>query len=342
LIAGLVAKIPDLFHLRPDYFFQKNIGFVVFPFLTSFYLWKNKESVMKMIVIFLTYSGLIAYINLLPGGDSSDTLILACMHLVFILWVMLGYAFTGKAYGSHEKRILYLRYNGDLIVMSAIILLTGGIFSGITIGLFSVIGIDTIHFFQNYIILWGLPATPIIATYLLHVNPKIVNKVSPVIAKAFTPLVFIMLSIYLTAFVTSSKNLFQNREFLMIFNLLLIGVLALIFFSISEHAKNVVRKRALIILLLLTLITIVINGITLSAIFYRLTIWGITPNRIAVMGGNILIFLNLLLIGYDLFRTVLKNESLDFVEKRITGYIPLYAIWAGIVTFVLPLIFKFT
>jgi hypothetical protein len=188
---------------------------------------------------------------------------------------------------------------------------------------------------------WGLPAVPLIATYLIQNNPQLVNKVSPIIAKVFTPLTLVTLFIYLPALLNSDKDPYQDRDFLIIFNALLIGVLALIFFSISEHTKSVVSKTNLILLLLLTSLTVIINSIALSAIIFRITEWGITPNRLAVIGGNVVILINLLLIGHGLFRSVTKNDEIEMVEKRITGYLPLYGIWAGIVTFLFPILFKF-
>jgi hypothetical protein len=140
---------------------------------------------------------------------------------------------------------------------------------------------------------------------------------------------------------TSDKDPYQDRDFLIIFNVLLIGVLALIFFSISEHTKSVVSKTNLILLLLLTSLTVIINSIALSAIIFRIAEWGITPNRLAVVGGNLVILINLLLIGFGLFRSITKNEAVEGVEKRITGYLPLYGLWACIVTFLLPILFKF-
>ncbi len=168
-----------------------------------------------------------------------------------------------------------------------------------------------------------------------------VNKVSPIIAKVFTPLVLVTLCIYLPALLFSDKDPYQNRDFLIIFNALLIGVLALIFFSISEHTKSVVSKTNLTLLFSLTAITVVINSIALSAIIFRIAEWGITPNRLAVMGGNLVILINLLLIGFGLFGSVTKNVGIELVEKRITGYLPLYGLWAGIVIFLFPILFKF-
>ncbi len=342
ILAGFVAKLPDIFNLRPDFFYQRNIGFIIFPFLIAFFSRKNKDSLLKIILMLSSLAVFVVYINLLPKNESSDTLFLACAHLQLILWLMLSYSFTGNEFENHEARMNFLRYNGDLIVMSVIILLAGSLFSSITIGLFSIIGIDISEIYVNYIIVWGLPAVPLIATYLIQNNPQLINKVSPIIAKVFTPLTLVTLCIYLPALLNSDKDPYQDRDFLIIFNVLLIGVLALIFFSISEHTKSVVSKTNLILLLLLTSLTVIINSIALSAIIFRIAEWGITPNRLAVVGGNLVILINLLLIGFGLFRSITKNEAVEGVEQRITGYLPLYGLWACIVTFLLPILFKFT
>ena len=341
ILAGFVTKLPDIFNLRPDFFYQRNIGFIIFPFLIAFFSRKNKDSLLKIILMLSSLAVFVVYINLLPKNESSDTLFLACVHLQLILWLMLSYSFTGNEFKNHEARMNFLRYNGDLIVMSVIILLAGSLLSSITIGLFSMIGIDISEIYIKYVIIWGLPAVPLIATYLIQNNPQLVNKVSPIIAKVFTPLTLVTLCIYLPALLNSDKDPFQDRDFLIIFNVLLIGVLALIFFSISEHTKSVVSKTNLILLLLLTSFTVIINSIALSAIIFRIAEWGITPNRLAVIGGNLVILINLLLIGFGLFRSVTKNEDVEGVEKRITGYLPLYGLWACIVTFLLPILFKF-
>ena len=51
-------------------------------------------------------------------------------------------------------------------------------------------------FYTQYILIWGLAAIPIVATYLIQTNIQLINKVSPIIAKIFTPLVFINLIIF--------------------------------------------------------------------------------------------------------------------------------------------------
>ena len=89
----------------------------------------------------------------------------------------------------------------------------------------------------------GIGGVPLLATYLINTNPKIINKVTPIIAIIFTPLVFINLSIYVVALISKGKYPHHDRNLLLIYNALLIGVLALIFFSVAEIEKNKKRSR---------------------------------------------------------------------------------------------------
>jgi hypothetical protein len=165
--------------------------------------------------------------------------------------------------------------------------------------------------------------------------------VSPVIAKIFSPLVVVMLVIYLAAMVYSGKDPYNDREFLLIFNALLIGVMAIIFFSVAETSKTTKSQAEIWILFLLSIVTIIVNGIALSAIVYRISEWGITPNRTAVFGGNVLILINLLLVTAQLLKVLSKKANITKVGKAIARYLPIYLLWTIIVTFLFPLLFGF-
>ena len=339
LLAGILAKFPAFFSIDEEFFYPRNIGFIVFPALTAYFAWKNKLSAGKIIIITsITLVGLI-YINLLPDVRGSDVLILACIHLLLGLWSILGFAFVGDKDRTGEKRLAFLKYNGDLLVISALILISGGILTGITIGLFTLIGINIEQFWFEYVVIFGLPAVPIVGTYLIRTNPQLVGKVSPVIARIFSPLVLVMLVVYLVAMIYSGKDPYNDREFLLIFNALLVGVMALIFFSVAETSGETKNKAELWVLLLLSGVTIIVNGIALSAILFRISEWGITPNRLAVLGANVLILINLLIVTTQLFRVLFKKAETHRIGTAIAFYLPVYFIWAAIVTFLFPLIF---
>lgn len=341
LIAGFIAKIPGMFPIDEDFFYPRNIGFVFLPLLVAYFAWKNNLQLYNLALIGGIMLISLIYINVLPASTTSDTLLLACIHLPLLLWVLLGAAFVGNNFTDYNKRLGFLKYNGDLIVMTTLILIAGGIMTGLTIGLFSLIGFHIEDYYFEYIGVFGIASAPIVGTYLTQTNPQLVNKVSPVIAKIFSPLVFIMLVIYLFAIIYSGKDPYNDRDFLIIFNLLLIGVMAIIFFSVAESSKTARNTTANWVLFLLSTVTIVVNGIALSAILFRLAEWGVTPNRLAVLGGNVLILANLLVVAYRLFEAIRDNSQKNKVEHSIAFFLPIYGVWTVVVIFLFPILFNY-
>jgi hypothetical protein len=341
LIAGVIAKLPAFFSIDEDFFYPRNIGFIVFPALTAFFAWKNKLSNSKIMLITLAMLIGVMFINLLPNVKQSDTLILSCAHLILFLWSALGIAFVGGIKNDEERRLSFLKYNGDLVVMTALIVIAGGIMSAITINLFSLIGYDIAEKYLQNVGVFGLAAAPVIGTYLTQTNPQLVGKVSPVIAKIFSPLVLVMLIVYVGAILYSGKNPYNDRDFLLIFNGLLIGVMAIIFFSIAGTPATAKSKSEIGILFALSIVTILVNGIALSAIVFRISEWGITPNRAAVLGSNVLILINLVMVTRKLYMVFSNKTELSEVGKSITWYLPVYCLWTIIVTFIFPFLFGF-
>jgi hypothetical protein len=341
LAAVIIAKIPQYTGIDADYFYQRNIAFIVFPLLTVYFAWKQKIGTKK---IFLAASVLlvsVVFINVLPDKKKSDTLILACIHLPLLLWAVLGFTFVGDKFADYHKRLDYLKFNGDLVVMSTVILIAGMLLTILTLGLFSLINVRIEDFYFEYIVVWGLAGAPIFGTFLVQTNPQLVSKVSPVIAKIFTPLVLATLAAYLVAIVYSGKDPYGDREFLLIFNVLLIGVMAIILFSIAETSNNGSNIINTMLLFFLSILTIIVNGIALSAIIFRISEWGITPNRLAVLGGNILILTNLCLVTFRLYKALKNKQELQNVEKSIATFLPIYSLWTVVVVFIFPLLFSF-
>lgn len=341
ILAGLIAKIPSFFGLIEDEYYAKNISFIIAPILVMFFAWKKELNSKKLVFPAITIIASVLYINLLPSVESNNSIILACMHLPIFLWSVVGYTFIGGNLKDSTQRINYLKFNGDLLVMCALLVLAGGLFSGITLGLFNLIDVKIEQFYFNYVVIMGLSTVPLIATYLVFTNPSLVNKISPIIAKLFTPFVFITLLTFLITLLFTGKNIYSDRNFLLIFNALLIGVMAIILFSVTEATKNKLNKISLIILLMLSILTIIVNGIALSAIVFRLTEFGVTPNRVAVLGSNLLIFINLILVSVKLFQVVSRKEPVEMVGVVIANFIPYYSFWAFLVAFLFPILFQY-
>jgi hypothetical protein len=225
--------------------------------------------------------------------------------------------------------------------MTALLLISCGLVSAMTINLFGMIGLQIERHYFEYVVISGLAALPIVSTFLTQVQPAIVNKVSPVIANLFSPVAFVMLVAYLAAIVFSGKDPYHDREFLLLFNGLLIGVMALIFFSVADSPSGEKKLFQKILLFLLSAVTLLVNGIALSAVLFRIAEWGITPNRAAVLGANILMFIHLLFVSARLWNALTKKNDLSQVGHSMVLFLPVYGVWSAVVTFLFPLIFGF-
>ena len=340
-VGGLIAKMPSLLGIEYDVYMSKNIGFVVFPILTLYFIWKQQLAMTKFILPLILFIGSAIFVNSLPYNEKSSTFILTLMHLPIFLWAILGYVFIGGDLKNNQKKIAFLKFNGNFVIMTGLIFISGMFFTGITIALFELLKIDIKDFYFQQIAVWGLAAIPMLSTFLVQNNPELVNKVSPTIARIFTPIIFITLLVFLITLIYTGMNIYNDRNFLLLFNVLLIGVMAIILFSLTEVTNNASSKINLIILLGLALLTIIANAIALSAISFRLNEFGLSPNRLAVLGANLLMFAHLLVVSYGLIKNLNGKVTLQDVEAKIALFIPVYAVWAAFIAFAFPFIFQF-
>jgi hypothetical protein len=342
ILAGFMIKIPDLFNidLTRFMFYEKNAGIIFFFGLTLYAILMSRNfGLKKLVIILLIFIVSIIYINLLPSDKNSASVNLVYIHMPLLMWCAYGLVFIDFSLKNKIRRIEYIKHNGDLAIMGALILGAGGVLTGITIGLFNAIDINIENFYMDNIAIIGLVSAPVLTFYIIRNYSMMTSKIAHVIAYIFSPLVLLTLIIYLTAILISGKDPYNDRNFLVIFNIMLLGVMAIIVFSISETSLNKKQKFKEIILFILSIITTIIDLIALSAIFYRLIEFGVTPNRLAVFGSNILILVNLVLIMIDLYRTIFKEITIEKVEMTIAKYLPVYLIYTLFVIFGFPLIF---
>ena len=342
LIGGLILKLPQMFSLDENNFYPRNLAFAFLPFPAVFFAIKSKLPFQKVLIATGLFLGSAIYINFLPEeAGVTDSFILACLHLPLFLWVVLSGIHSGPDFSALPPRLDFIRFNAEWLVMTGLMVLAAGLFSAISLALFQAIGFQIEQIFLKYILVFALPAIPVAAALFVKENPSLLRQVAPLIARVFSPLVVLVLMIYLPAIFISGKNPFTDREFLLLFNLLLLAVLALIFFSIPEINKDKAGKQGVLLLLGLSLLTILINGIAVSAIFYRLFSFGITANRAAVLGSNLLILFNLVMVTLALFRAWKNPDKSGEAGNSIAGFLPYYGLWAGIVCFLFPLMFGF-
>jgi hypothetical protein len=358
LAAGTLLRLPigNYETIDPSWFYPRNLGGIfIVPLMIYFFL-QRPQSRKSAFVILGIVIGSLLFLNFLPyeyNGSPyefyrkfrrfADAITVAELHIPLLLWLTLGAVFTGKNWRDSSIRMGFLRYNGEVIIYATIILIGGMILTGITMGLLSLIerNYELSEWYTENIIPYGLAAILLVATFLID---KVIGRqvnIAPTLARVFAPLFLITVFAYLIIMAVYQQSPYNDREYLVTFNLLLILVLGLLIFSIAERSPKTAVGINDYINIGLAFTTLIIDSIALSATLFRLTndIYGITPNRIAILGINILIFGHLVGILYHYTRFILKKDEFLKLENWIAKYLPLYAVWAISVSLALPLIF---
>lgn len=83
------------------------------------------------------------------------------------------------------------------------------------------------------------------------------------------------------------------------------------------------------------------DAVALWAITTRINEFGFTPNRVAALGENAILLVNLAWSAVLYIRFLKGRGSFMDVERWQTDYIPVYAAWAAIVVLVFPPLFGY-
>jgi hypothetical protein len=83
------------------------------------------------------------------------------------------------------------------------------------------------------------------------------------------------------------------------------------------------------------------DAVALWAITARITEFGFTPNRVAALGENVILLVNLAWSAVLYIRFLSGRGSFTGLERWQTSYLPVYAVWAAIVVIVFPPVFGY-
>ena len=79
----------------------------------------------------------------------------------------------------------------------------------------------------------------------------------------------------------------------------------------------------------------------LAAIAARISEFGFTPNRVAALGENLILLVNLAWSAWLYARFVRHRGSFAALERWQIAYLPVYAVWAALVVVMFPPVFGY-
>jgi hypothetical protein len=159
---------------------------------------------------------------------------------------------------------------------------------------------------------------------------------APVLTRLFTPMFAAVLVAFLGALLWTGGGLDVERDTLIQFNGLLVVVLGLLLYSIS--ARDPASPPGLFdgLQVVLVVSALLADAVALWTIGARIDEFGFSPNRVAALGMNLILLLNLAWSAVLCVRFLRRRGPFTAIERWQTDYLPVYATWAAIVVVVFP------
>lgn len=361
LIVGIITGLILWSVSSPDFLFRHQV-----PFFVLF--WAPIVAIPA--IIFLT---VISKRNYLYAGISSIGLILASLYvflitpdsqfpnrpdyiilMLFVLpllcWIALGIAVM-KFKSATVTRFAFLTKSIEVMITAGVYLIFGVAFGMITMGMFAALNVTPPEIIIRLAVAGGFGLIPIMAIATMY-DPLVLpeaqdfnqglSKFVFTMMRLLLPLTLVVLVIYLFVIPFNFTAPFQNRDILIVYNVmqfaivgLLIGATPIKLDDLTPKMQSWLRRGIIVV----SILAIIISLYALSAVVYRTAIDSLTLNRTTIIGWNII---NIAILGVMIY-TQLKSgiagwhERLQNIFSKATTA---YLIWSIFLILVLPLIFR--
>ncbi len=235
----------------------------------------------------------------------------------------------------------FIRFSGELFIYYVLIALGGGVLTGFMAMIFQSIGVDVEPFFQSWLLPCGAMGAVVVAAWLVEAKQSVIENMAPVLTRLFTPLFAAVLVVFLATLVWTGRGIEIERNVLIAFDLLLVVVLGLLLYSVSARDPRSPAGAFDVLQVVLVVSALLADAVALWAIAARITEFGFTPNRVAALGENVILLVNLAWSAVLYVRFLRRRGPFSALERWQTDYLPVYAVWAAIVVIVFPPVFGY-
>lgn len=343
LAAAVVIKLPALFGVslaeENEGFYARNLSLFVLPLLTGYFIWKRQLDAGTLGWLAVAFVAAAVFANVYPFAPGGHTEILTALHLPIALWLVVGIAYAGRRWHETSGRMDFVRFSGELFIYYVLIALGGAVLTGVMAMIFQSIGIDIEPFFESWLLPCGAMGAVVIGAWLVEAKQSVIENMAPVLTRLFTPLFAAVLVTFLAALLWTGGGIHIEREVLIVFDLLLVVVLGLLLYSVSARDPQSPAGLFDVVQVVLVVSALLADMVALWAIAARISEFGVSPNRIAALGVNVILLVNLAWSAALYIRFLRGRESFTRLEKWQTDYLPVYAAWAAIVVLVFPPLF---
>jgi hypothetical protein len=346
--AGVAVKVPALFGhpIHPNdelpLFYARNASLFAFPLLAVYFLWKRGSDVVSGLLLAVPFAAGAVFANVYPFRmPRSDTSLLTVLHLPIALWLAVGVAYVRSRWFADGGRMNFVRFSGELAIYYVLIALGGFVLMLFTFMMFRAIDMNPEWFVAGWLIPCGAAGALIIGSWLVEAKQSVIENMAPVLTRLFTPLFTILLLAFLATMAWTGSPINVKREVLIGFDLLLAVVVGLVLYAASARDPQAPPDFFDGLQLLLVVSALVVDGVALAAIAARISEFGFTPNRVAALGENLILLVNLAWTAWLYASFVRRRASFAALERWQIAYLPVYSVWAALVVVVFPPVFGY-
>jgi len=345
--AAFAVKVPALFGhpINPNenfpLFYARNASLFVFPLLTVYFMWKRGSDLVRGFWFAMVFAAAAVVVNVFPFAGRSDTEVLTVLHLPIALWLTVGFAYVRGRWFDDGGRMNFVRFSGELAIYYVLIALGGLVVILFTFMMFRAIEMNPDWFVAGWLIPCGAAGAVLIGSWLVEAKQSVIENMAPVLTRLFTPLFTMLLLVFLATMAWTGSPINVKREVLIGFDLLLTVVVGLVLYAASARDPQAPPDFFDGLQLVLVVSALVVDGVALYAIAARISEFGFTPNRVAALGENIILLVNLTWSAWLYARFLRHRSSFAVLERWQIAYLPVFSVWAALVVLAFPPLFGY-
>ena len=333
LCFSLIFNINSKFNLR-------NIAIIFLSFLFV--------SIINLSTIFFSAIGTIENIKVY-----SQFYYIKYIFSVIIFFIIIALSYNGFQVLNSKTISEFFTFSADISIFAALITGVVSIVFGIFIAIVLYLIQDIIQSLDEKVIikliLLSISFLSSIFPFLVYiVYKKMKTNISIYLSRILMPFSLLFIFILLILLLMPDIRPYDNRVTFILYNIMLAVIVLNMFFVRVDYKSSIFTKALYIVL---PIVAILFDILVLTSSLYRLAEYGITPNKITLVGTNLVMLGNLVFITFFNIKSILNifknNEDIKDIKNITIGdsksvfYIYVYAAWAFIVCFIMPLFYNF-
>jgi hypothetical protein len=282
------------------------------------------------------------------GGRRPHYRTLMMIHLPLLAVTAVAIKVLGRRRDLAD-RFAFLLKAIEVCVVGGVFIIVGGMFAGITLGLFQAIGVEFSEELMRISISAGGGAITVLAVAVVY-DPRIgpaaqrieqgLGRIVPTMLRLVLPLALCVLVVYLFVIPFNFMVPFRSREVLIVYNVMLFAVVGLLLGALPLHTDDLQPRTHRLLraaYVAVAVLAVVISIYALSATVYRTALGGITINRLTVIGWNLI---NIGLLVLLIVRALRHQRGwVPAVQTALTQGAVVYVAWTLFLVLVTPWIF---